>query len=266
MAALELPIEGMTCASCAARIERRLNKIDGVMATVNYATELAAVEYDPTRVNPGVVVNAVEEAGYRARVSDDDARAALRQRLVVAAVLSAPALVLGMVAPLHFVHWQWVGLMLATPVVVWAGRPFHVAAWKNLRRGAATMDTLISLGTLSAWGWSVAALFAGSGETYFEVAAVVITFQLAGRYFEARAKRNAGSALRALVELGAKEATVVGADGGERQVAVAELEVGDVFVVRPGEGRDRRRRPRGALGGRPVAPHGRKHSGRDRAR
>jgi P-type Cu+ transporter len=235
MAALELPIEGMTCASCAARIERRLNKLDGVMATVNYATELAAVEYDPTRVNPGAVVNAVEEAGYRARVSDDDARAALRQRLVVAAVLSAPALVLGMVAPLHFVHWQWVGLMLATPVVVWAGRPFHVAAWKNLRRGAATMDTLISLGTLSAWGWSVAALFAGSGETYFEVAAVVITFQLAGRYFEARAKRNAGSALRALVELGAKEATVVGTDGSERQVAVAELEVGDVFVVRPGE-------------------------------
>jgi P-type Cu+ transporter len=225
----------MSCASCAARIEQRLNELEGVTASVNYATEQAAVEYDPARVTPEAVVSAVEEAGYAARLPEADAMPALRRRLLVAAVLSTPVLLLGMVSTFQFADWEWLSLVLATPVVFWAGRPFHVAAWKNLRHGAATMDTLISLGTLSAWGWSVAAVAAGSDQTYFEVAAVVTTFLLAGRYFEARAKRNAGSALRALIELGAKEVTMVDSDGGERWVAIAELKVGDVFVVRPGE-------------------------------
>ena len=260
---LELPIEGMTCASCAARIERKLNKLDGVTASVNYATEKAAVEYDPAQVTPDALVDAVEEVGYSARLpqagaaeaAEEDPTAALRRRLVFAAVLSLPTLLMGMVSALQFTHWQWLALQLATPVVLWAGWPFHVAAWKNLRHAAATMDTLISLGTLSAWGWSVVALFfldagatgmkmpfelvpsrtAGTSQIYFEVSAVVITFLLAGRYFEARAKRSAGAALRALVELGAKEASILDADGSERRVPIDQLQVGDLFVVRPGE-------------------------------
>jgi P-type Cu+ transporter len=261
---LELPIEGMTCASCASRIERKLNKLDGVTASVNYATERAAVEYDPAQVTPDALIDAVEQVGYSARlpqadsgvpVVEDDPTAALRRRLIVAAVLALPTLLMGMISALQFTYWQWLALQLATPVVLWAGWPFHVAAWKNLRHAAATMDTLISLGTLSAWGWSVVALFfldagatgmkmpfelvpsrtAGTGQIYLEVAAVVITFLLAGRYFEARAKRSAGAALRALVELGAKEASVLDADGKERRVPIEELLVGDLFVVRPGE-------------------------------
>jgi Cu+-exporting ATPase len=260
---LELPIEGMTCASCASRIERKLNKLAGVTASVNYATEKAAVEYDPAQVTPDALVDAVEQVGYSARLPhagaeaavDKDPTAALRRRLVFAAALSLPTLLMGMVSALQFTYWQWLALQLATPVVLWAGWPFHVAAWKNLRHAAATMDTLISLGTLSAWGWSVVALFfldagktgmkmpfalvpsrtAGTDQIYFEVAAVVITFLLAGRYFEARAKRSAGAALRALVELGAKEASVVDADGTERRIPIEQLQVGDVFVVRPGE-------------------------------
>jgi Cu+-exporting ATPase len=263
---LELPIEGMTCASCATRIERRLNKLEGVTASVNYATENAAVTFDPAQVAPEELVAAVEAAGYRATLAaapeDElvndapaDPTAALRRRLLVSAVLSVPVLLLAMVEPLQFEHWQWLSLQLATPVVLWGAWPFHRAAWQNLRHATATMDTLISVGTLAAWGWSVVALFflgagdpemrmpfelvAGRGEStsqiYLEVAAVVTTFILAGRYFEARAKRRAGAALRALLELGAKEASVLADDGSERRVPIAELRTGDRFVVRPGE-------------------------------
>jgi len=262
MTEIELAIGGMTCASCANRIERKLNRIDGVTASVNYATEKAAVEYDPARTTPEALVDAVEQVGYSAHlphaaetVSEPDPTAALRRRLVVASALALPTLLMGMISALQFTYWQWLALQLATPVVLWAGWPFHVAAWKNLRHAAATMDTLISLGTLAAWGWSVVALFfldagttgmkmpfelvpsrtAGTGQIYLEVAAVVIAFLLAGRYFEARAKRSAGAALRALVELGAKDASILAADGSERRVPVEELQPGDLFVVRPGE-------------------------------
>jgi len=266
---LELPVEGMTCASCASRIERKLNKLDGVAANVNFATERASVSFDPDVVVPEQLVGAVEAAGYGATLpapaedaappADVDAGEAelsdLRRRLGAAAILSLPILVLAMVPPLQFDYWQWLSLQLATPVVLWAGWPFHRAAWQNLRHGAATMDTLISLGTLAAWGWSIVALFflgagepdmrmtfrlipeqgAGAEEIYFEVAAVVTTFILAGRYFEARAKRRAGAALRALLELGAKEVSVLEEDGSERLIAVERLEAGQRFVVRPGE-------------------------------
>jgi Cu+-exporting ATPase len=259
---LELPIEGMTCASCAARIERKLNRLEGVTASVNYATEKAAVEYDPAHVTPQALLDAVEQVGYSARLPhaeaaavEEDPTAVLRRRLVVAAILALPTLLMGMISALQFTYWQWLALQLATPVVLWAGWPFHVAAWKNFRHAAATMDTLISLGTLAAWGWSVVALFfldagetgmkmpfelvpsrtAGTGQIYLEVAAVVITFLLAGRYFEARAKRTAGAALRALVELGAKDASILDPDGTERRVPIDRVQVGDLFVVRPGE-------------------------------
>jgi P-type Cu+ transporter len=259
---LELPIEGMTCASCAARIERRLNRLDGVTASVNYATEKATVEYDPAQVSTAALVEAVEDAGYSAHLehtatagSGEDSAAALRRRASVAAVLALPVLLLSMLPALQFTYWQWVALALATPVVLWAGRPFHAAAWKNLRHGAATMDTLISLGTLADWGWSVVALCfldagaagmkmrfelvparnAGTGQIYLEVAAVVTTFLLTGRYFEARAKRSAGAALRALAQLGAREASILDHSGAERQVPIEQVRVGDVFVVRPGE-------------------------------
>jgi Cu+-exporting ATPase len=262
---LELPIEGMTCASCATRIEKRLNRLEGVEATVNYATENAAVTFDPALVAPDDLVAAVEAAGYRARPpaagavpephAEPDPVAPLRLRLLVSAVLSLPVLLLAMVEPLQFDYWQWLSLQLATPVVLWGGWPFHRAAWLNLRHGTATMDTLISVGTLAAWGWSVVSLFfldAGepgmrmpfelvvdrgeaAGQIYLEVAAVVTVFILAGRYFEVRAKRRAGAALRALLELGAKEVHVLGDDGAERTIAVEQLQVGDRFVVRPGE-------------------------------
>jgi P-type Cu+ transporter len=262
---LELPIEGMTCASCATRIEKRLNRLEGVEATVNYATENAAVVFDPAMVAPADLVAAVEAAGYQARLAPQgaeaeehaelDPTAPLRLRLLVSAALSLPVLVLAMVEPLQFDYWQWLSLQLATPVVLWGGWSFHRAAWANLKHGTATMDTLISVGTLAAWGWSVVSLFfldAGApdmrmgfdlvvdrgeaaGQIYLEVAAVVTTFILAGRYFEVRAKRRAGAALRALLELGAKEVNVLGSDGVERTVAVEELAAGDRFVVRPGE-------------------------------
>jgi P-type Cu+ transporter len=259
---LDLPIEGMTCASCAARIERRLNRLEGVSASVNYATEKAVVEYDPAQADAEGLVAVVEEAGYSARLPTTEAAPLeeprnddLRRRLVFASVLALPVLAMGMIPALQFQYWQWLALQLATPVVLWAGWPFHRAAWKNLQHATATMDTLVSLGTLSAWGWSVVALFfldAGApgmrmpfeltpsrtgagGQIYLEVASVVIVFLLAGRYFEARAKRNAGAALRALGELGAKDVSRLDADGSERSVPVAELHVGDRFVVRPGE-------------------------------
>jgi Cu+-exporting ATPase len=259
---LELPIAGMTCASCATRIEKRLNKLEGVEATVNYATENAAVHFDPLRVAPEDLIAAIEAAGYQARLAaddpveaDEDPTAPLRRRLIVSALLSLPVLLLAMIEPLQFDNWQWLSLQLATPVVLWGAWPFHRAAWANLKHGTATMDTLISVGTLAAWGWSIVALFfldAGqpgmrmpfelvvgrgesAGQIYLEVASVVTVFILAGRYFEARAKRRAGAALKALLELGAKEANVLDDRGVERRVAAEELLVGDRFVVRPGE-------------------------------
>jgi P-type Cu+ transporter len=263
---VELPITGMTCASCASRVEKKLNKLDGVEASVNYATERARVDYDAAAVAPERLLEAVEEAGYTATLpvaeaspptdaGDDHETASLRTRLIVSVALSLPVLLISMVSALQFENWQWLALQLATPVVLWGAWPFHRAAWLNLRHGAATMDTLISVGTLAAWLWSLYALFlgdagqpgmkmpfdlipeqgAGAEEIYLEVAAAVTTFVLAGRYFEARAKRRAGAALTALLELGASEASVLDAEGNERRVPVDELRVGDRFLVRPGE-------------------------------
>jgi Cu+-exporting ATPase len=218
----------MTCASCANRVEKRLNALDGVSATVNFATEKASVAYDDA-VAPEQLVAAVESAGYQASLPIE--RDELRTRLIVSALLSLPVLMLAMIPALQFRGWEWVSLALATPVVVWAGLPFHRAAWANLRHGAATMDTLISLGTLAAYLWSLYALCFGGADTYLETAGIITTFLLAGRYFESRAKRRAGAALSALLELGAKDVEL--ADG--RRVPVSELKVGDDFVVRPGE-------------------------------
>ncbi len=265
---VELALTGMTCASCANRIERKLNKLDGVTATVNYATEKAKVTYAGA-VLPEDLVAAVEQAGYGAELpqppkpdtgdggsSEPDPVASLRQRLLISAVLSVPVIAMGMAPALQFTNWQWLSLTLAAPVVVWGAWPFHKAAWTNLRHGTSTMDTLISLGTLAAFGWSVYALFwgtagiagmthafeltiertDGAGNIYFEAAAGVTTFLLAGRYFEQRAKRRAGAALRALLELGAKDVAVLEPDGvTETRVPVDSLAVGDLFVVRPGE-------------------------------
>jgi Cu+-exporting ATPase len=264
---VDLPIEGMTCASCANRIEKSLNKLEGVEATVNFATEQATVSFDAGRVEPEQLLEAVEKVGYSAelpaqeagRAADEEAApdptADLRSRLIFSAALSLPVLLLSMVEPLQFENWQWLALQLAVPVVLWAGWPFHRAAWQNLRHGAATMDTLISVGTLAALGWSVVALFfldagmpgmtmpfelvtdrgAASDHIYLEVAAVVTTFILAGRYFEARAKRRAGAALEALLHLGAKDVAVLDGEGRERRLPIEELGVGDRFLVRPGE-------------------------------
>ncbi|HEY5858168.1 MAG TPA: heavy metal translocating P-type ATPase [Aldersonia sp.] len=263
---VELAIGGMTCASCANRIERKLNKLDGVTATVNYATERARVTYDDG-VDQAALVDAVEQAGYTAQLpepptpavtdgdSDEDAPVrALRNRVIISAVLSVPVIAMAMIPALQFTYWQWLSLTLAAPVIVWAGFPFHKAAWTNLRHGAATMDTLISMGTGAALLWSLYALFFGTaGEPgmthpfeftiargdgaaniYLEVGAGVVTFILLGRYFEARSKRRAGAALRALLELGAKEVSVL-RDGREKRIGVDQLVVGDRFVVRPGE-------------------------------
>ncbi|CAM3368135.1 cation-translocating P-type ATPase [Kibdelosporangium persicum] len=261
---VELSIGGMTCASCAARIERKLNKVDGVTATVNYATEKAKVSF-PERVSAEELIKVVEATGYTAELpapprgdephaEADDPTRALRQRLITSVVLSVPVILLSMIPALQFTYWQWLALALAGPVVVWAAWPFHKAAWINLRHGAATMDTLISLGVSAAFLWSLYALFfgtagipgmqhafeltiermAGDGNIYLEVAAGVTTFILAGRYFEARAKRRAGSALRALLELGAKDVAVL-RDGREQRIPIDQLAVGDQFVVRPGE-------------------------------
>ncbi|MEA2446086.1 MAG: P-type Cu+ transporter, partial [Thermoleophilales bacterium] len=265
---LDMPITGMTCASCANRIERTLNKLDGVEATVNYATERAAVTFDPELVAPDDLVGAVESVGYQAALPsadagpsggeeprDADETAPLRRRLIASAVLSLPVFLIAMVRPLQFDNWQWLTLQLATPVILWGAWPFHRAAWANLRHGAATMDTLISVGVLAAWGWSLYALFLGGAggpdmrmtfdlipdsrggthEIYLEVGAIVTTFILAGRYFEARAKRRAGAALKALLELGAKDVAILDADGDEQRVPIDQLQSGDRFVVRPGE-------------------------------
>jgi Cu+-exporting ATPase len=239
---VRLEIEGMTCAACATRIERKLNRVEGVEAAVNYATGEAAVSYDAGRVGLSDLIAAVEATGYGASVAGAGAgrdRAgglgSLRNRLAAAVVLTAPVVVLAMAMPLQFDGWEWLAFALATPVVLWAGWPFHRAAALNARHGAATMDTLISLGTLAAWGWSTVVLLAGlDGHSYFEVAAVITTLILLGRYLEARARRRSGDAIRALLELGAKEARVL-RDGEEVPTPIEELEVGDVFVVRPGE-------------------------------
>jgi P-type Cu+ transporter len=236
---LQLELEGMTCASCATRIERKLNKLEGVQAAVNYATEEATVSYNPRRVAADDLIRAVEAAGYGAalpsRAAAEDATSGLRLRLVVAVVLTAPLTAFALIPPLQFPGWEWIALALATPVVLWSGFRFHRAAALNLRHGAATMDTLISLGTLAAVSWSlVALLFFSDADTYFEVGAVTTTLVLLGRYFEARARRRSGAAIRALLELGAKEARLL-SDGRELVVPVEELRVGDRFLVRPGE-------------------------------
>jgi P-type Cu+ transporter len=232
---VELPIAGMTCASCANRVERSLNEVEGVVATVNYATERASVDYDSSSVEPDRLLAAVESAGYSAVLPESDRSGTLRRRLLISAALSLPVLLLSMVEPLRFDGWGWLAFALATPVVLWGAWPFHTAAWANARHGAATMDTLVSVGVLAAWLWSVYALFATDSHMYFETAAVITTFILAGRYFEARAKRRAGTALRALLELGAKDVALLDADGAERRVPVEELVPGERFVVRPGE-------------------------------
>ena len=260
---VELPITGMTCASCAARIERKLNRMDGVEASVNYATETASVTFDASTVNAEDLVATVAAAGYGATLPRPDEKTAeepdptrpLRDRLAGSAALTLPVLLLSMIPALQFDRWQWLVMLLATPVVLWGGWPFHRAALINLRHATATMDTLVSVGSMAAWGWSMAALFFGSagmpgmrmsfelvpsrasglGQIYFEVATVVVTAILGGRYFEARAKRRAGAALKALLELGAKDVSVLDADGREARVPIEALKVGDRFVVRPGE-------------------------------
>ncbi|GHI48395.1 MULTISPECIES: heavy metal translocating P-type ATPase [Streptomyces] len=274
---VELSVGGMTCASCAARVEKKLNRMPGVTATVNYATEKAKVAYEPgEELGVADLIATVVRTGYTAEeirppepepaaeapedgaeasgAPGEDGTEALRQRFTVSAVLAAPVILLSMVPAFQFDHWQWLCLTLTAPVVVWGGLPFHRAAWTNLRHGATTMDTLVSVGTLAAFGWSLWALFLGhagmpgmrhgfdltasradaSSMIYLEVAAGVVTFLLLGRWLEARAKRRAGAALRALLELGAREATVV-RDGREVRVQVARLVVGDRFTVRPGE-------------------------------
>ena len=263
---IEFDIGGMTCASCATRIERKLNRLDGVEATVNYATEKARVRTE-AGVATDSLIAAVESAGYTAVVPTprtgaapdesppaDNETAALRNRLIISASLAFPVVVLSMIPALQFTNWQWLALTLAAPVAIWGAWPFHRAAWVNARHGATTMDTLISVGVLAAFGWSLYALFfgtagmagmrmsfnliavpgSGAHEIYLEVATAVTVFILAGRYIEARAKRESGAALRALLELGAKDATVL-RDGVETRVAVDSLVVGDHFVVRPGE-------------------------------
>jgi Cu+-exporting ATPase len=238
---VRLEIEGMTCASCAARIERRLNKLDGVEATVNYATEEAAVTFDSTRADVAALIRAVEAVGYGAALpgatedlsAGEEAR--LRLRLTAAIVLTAPLVLVAMVPPLQLDGWEWAALALSAPVVLWAGWPFHRAATLNARHLAATMDTLISMGTLAALGWSATVLLAGvDAPTYFEVGAVITVLVLLGRSLESRARQRSGTAIRALLELAAKEARVL-QDGDEVLVPVDRLRPGDRFVVRPGE-------------------------------
>ncbi|WKK21797.1 heavy metal translocating P-type ATPase [Streptomyces olivoreticuli] len=264
---VELAVGGMTCASCAARVERRLNRMDGVRATVNFATEKARVALGEG-VAVADVIAEVERTGYTAEPprapgpeaataaegEDGGEAGALRQRLAVSAALSVPVVLMSMVPALQFDNWQWLSLALAAPVAIWGALPFHRAAWANARHGAASMDTLVSIGTLAAFGWSLWALFLGtagmphmrhafsltvsrtdgSSTIYLEAAAGVTTFLLAGRWLEARSKRKAGAALRALLELGAKDVAVL-RNGREERVPVSRLAVGDHFVVRPGE-------------------------------
>ncbi|MGW3100328.1 heavy metal translocating P-type ATPase [Streptomyces sp. NPDC001102] len=267
---VELQIGGMTCASCAARVEKKLNRMDGVTATVNFATEKAKVTY-PAGIQVADLIATVVKTGYTAeeppppqppaetaagaaKDAEDPELTAYRERFTVSALLALPVVLLSMIPALQFDNWQWLCLTLAAPVVVWGALPFHRAAWTNARHGAATMDTLVSVGTLAAFGWSLWALFFGdAGMTgmhdefrltvsrmdgastiYLEVASGVVAFILLGRYLEARAKRRSGAALRALMELGAKDVSVL-RGGREVRVPVSQLAVGDRFVVRPGE-------------------------------
>lgn len=267
---VELEIGGMTCASCAMRIEKKLNKLEGVVATVNYATEKAKITV-PDGYDPAVLIAEVEKTGYSAALPapkgkrNDGAAAgdaddadpelrSLRNRLIGAIVLTVPVIAMAMIPALQFTYWQWASLALAAPVILWAAWPFHKAAWTNLKHGAATMDTLISMGTSAAFLWSLYALFFGTAGTpgmthpfefalapsdgaaniYLEVGAGVTMFILAGRYFEKRSKKQAGAALRALLELGAKEVAVL-RGGVETKIPVEDLQVGDEFIVRPGE-------------------------------
>ena len=263
---IELELTGMTCAACAARIEKKLNRLEGVSASVNYATEKAVISFDGQHVVPSDLVATVESIGYGARVptseagdagaaaSADAAGDPLLRRLVVAGVLGAPVLLLSMVSALQFRNWQWLAFAMSAPVATWAAWPFHRAAAKNLRQAEASMDTLVSVGVLAAFGWSTYALFFTSagdngatmqmsllssvGEAhhlYLEVASTTVALVLMGRWFEARSKRRAGGALRALLQEGASEASVLDDDGAERVVAAGDVRVGDRFVVRPGE-------------------------------
>ena len=268
---VDLDVTGMTCAACALRIEKKLNRLDGVSAAVNYATEKASVEFDPSLVAPQAVVAAIEAAGYGAALpqpepepgvageepaaSPGDARLAdLWQRLVGSAILGAPVLLLSMIPALQFRNWQWLSFALTAPVATWGAWPFHRTAAKNLRHGDSTMDTLVSVGVIAAFAWSTWALFftdaglsdmtmdmsmgGGGAETphlYLEVASTVVALILLGRWFEAKAKRRAGGALRALLHLGAKHAARLDAAGREQTVPITQLVVGDRFVVRPGE-------------------------------
>ena len=239
MTEITLELEGMTCAGCATRIERRLNELDGVEASVNLATEKATVHYDEADVAVGDLIREVEAAGYRASPAGDTHSEGpadlLRVRLAAAIALTVPLAAVAMIGPLQFDGWEWLALALATPVVFWAGWPFHRATLANIRHRAVTMDTLISLGTIAAWTRSDVALDAvESADTYFEVAAVITTLILLGRLLESGARRRSGQALRALLELGVREARVL-RDGVEAPVPVEELAVGDLFVVRPGE-------------------------------
>jgi Cu+-exporting ATPase len=264
---IELEISGMTCASCANRIEKKLNKLEGVTATVNYATEKARVNA-PAGYDPQALIAEVSKAGYTATVPatnqetqsatdtdrPDTELLALKHRLIGSAILAIPVIAMAMIPALQFTYWQWLSLAMAAPVILWAGWPFHKAALKNLRHGTATMDTLVSMGTAAAFLWSIYALFLGTagtpgmthpfeltvtptngaGNIYLEVGAGVIMFILAGRYFEKRSKRQAGAALRALLELGSKDVAVLRA-GVETRIPTDQLAVGDEFVVRPGE-------------------------------
>ena len=239
---VDLELEGLNCAACAARVEAGLNELDGASASVNFATEEAAVEFDASRVEVDDLLAAVEHAGYRARLSGDrsaeDVEAGddtLLRRLVVAVVLTVPLMAITMIPPLRFEGWEWAAMVLAAPVLVYSGAGFHRAALAALRHRVATMDTLVSLGTTAAFAWSVAVLVAGAdGDVYFEVSAVIITLVLLGRLLEGRAKRRAGQAIRALVDLRPDEARLLDADGNETVVPVERLAVGDRFVVRPG--------------------------------
>ncbi|WP_374064039.1 heavy metal translocating P-type ATPase [Corynebacterium belfantii] len=273
---IDFGVTGMTCTSCSARVERKLNKVAGVEATVNYATETASVRYDPASTTPTQLIDVIRGAGYDAfevtesepATSLDDAPATadpsdtardrhaeeLKTRLVYSAVLALPVFLMSMFGQLQFNNWQWLAFALASPVYFWGGWPFHRATLRNLRHGSFTMDTLISLGTSAAYLWSVWALFIGNAgdpamrmhmsftahahggvdEIYLESAAMVIVFLLLGRWFETRAKGRSGEALRSLLNLGAKDAAVI-RDNREVRIPIQSLQVGDVFVVRPGE-------------------------------
>lgn len=263
MSHLDLGVTGMTCTSCSSRVERKLNKLEGVSASVNFATEAAAIEYDSQSVSPQELISVVESAGYGAfdmagakaeePQAEKSSDGGLLRRTIISGALSLPLMVVSMWPALQFPNWQWACAIVATIVFIFGGAPFHTATWTNLKHGSFTMDTLITMGTSAAYFWSLWALFFGNaGEPgmkmhmtldanaaqmdhiYFESVGMVVTFLLLGRWFEARAKGQSSEALRELLSLGAKEASVL-REGGEQRIPIAQLQVGDVFVVRPGE-------------------------------